>query len=1077
MPNKRRALVVVLDSLQLSRAGGLTNVLVLKDASYGSDGWITVGELVVRTSRNTGSLTLAGRFRPSDGAVEASIVASAMSIPSWVELTTDAFGWAGLPPPEGIPEQLAGELGMTLSLTGTLARPTLVAALALDHLTWGERKGAGAKVDVRIDEGGVALLAALQWHEGGNLSLEASLPAHLSLSPFGLTWRDTEQFRIAAAVDESDLSEIFAWADALSVTGTPTGDELRRTAGVNDLAGAFRFDLLVDGTPADPSLRTTFVGAPLDVGRWEKGSLVFEGSARGDTSSFRMVLDDKDRHTQAQIKIELPFGVARAIRKADPIGWMRGELETKEFSVIVNLPPFVIGDTPLVTLVPDNIADMAASLNLTLAGTLGHPRIEGTAALKSPEASPVDVGLSLEVETRDDIVHGAFAAARPNGDPLIDGSFSIPALGLVLMHPSTALQLLDNPGFAVDVQSADIPSFDFWEINQSIGDLAVQLFPDGRVMLDLAARGSPEGLVANVSTRIRTITPAGILPPAKADSSVLRRNAADDVRLAIIVGPEKIALSLVLVQDSLKVSPFLAIQATIETGPRQMFSRPEGKPLIFADIPIKARVYADEFRLEGFASAFRGILGTSGGTLTGELLVNGTLNQPRFEKSLTAQFQPVVVAPLGLEHDYVTVTIEFEKNTRKWRLTVSDLYDLKRRTNIEPVSRCNVVPPPRGTSPGSPDYPNLSYLTIALNGDIPSFDPATITLNGCIGLRDYEVLSKKDMRARIDGELDLAGTIDAPQLRGKLAVVEAVLAPKLASKTVRPIGNPLDVTFVRGPPAAPLTKTVRSVYKTGLLIDIDVSIPKGSTRLEPSLTQLYGEVRALLYPSGDLRIRTSGGEIGLVGTIDVPKERVFLYGRDFTVDKDSRAVFTGDMTSDPQLFFTARYNIAHIDLSSIGLLTTVDSEVVVRVTGTPTQPRLKFSSTPAMDETNILSVIALGVPAGGGGAVGEAVSAQLFTAVMGMATLQFARDFQQRLALDVLRIEARSADPTDSRLTVGKRLTKDLILSYYLDLSAKEGEDENSGSLEYRLTRYLSILGRGGDSGEIGLELNLRFQD
>jgi autotransporter translocation and assembly factor TamB len=129
-----------------------------------------------------------------------------------------------------------------------------------------------------------------------------------------------------------------------------------------------------------------------------------------------------------------------------------------------------------------------------------------------------------------------------------------------------------------------------------------------------------------------------------------------------------------------------------------------------------------------------------------------------------------------------------------------------------------------------------------------------------------------------------------------------------------------------------------------------------------------------------------------------------------------------------------------------------------------------------MDETNILSVIALGIPAGGG-EVGEAVEAQILTAVMGMATLQFARDFKQRLRLDVLRIEAKSADPAESRVTAGKRLADNLILSYYLDLGADEDEDTNAATLEYRLTRFLSILARGGDSGDVGLQLNLRFQD
>ncbi|HRE90060.1 MAG TPA: translocation/assembly module TamB domain-containing protein, partial [Myxococcota bacterium] len=464
-------------------------------------------------------------------------------------------------------------------------------------------------------------------------------------------------------------------------------------------------------------------------------------------------------------------------------------------------------------------------------------------------------------------------------------------------------------------------------------------------------------------------------------------------------------------------------------------------------------------------------LGTSSGTLTGDLAITGTASAPRFEGGLNAQFDRLVVAPIGLDQDNVTVAVSFQDGTR-WTLDTSPLY-AESLTARSAIDYCGVTP----RVIGSLDLTKKPYLSVALSGEIPALDPKRMTLNGCIGMKDYPVLDTRSLAARIDGSLTLDGTVAQPAVRGELKVVDALLAPELASKSIRPIGLPLDVTLVRGDPVPPAERPVRNPFKTGVLLDVTVTLPKDVVRVEPSLMQPYGEVRALLYPHGELRIRTVDGELSLLGTIEVPKETVFLYGKTFTVDPDSRLVFNGDMANDPQLFFTARYNIADLDLSSIGLTTTRDSEVVVRVTGTPTEPRLEFTSSPSMDETNILSVIALGVPAGGGEALGDAVQSQLLTAVMGMATLQFARDFQQRLALDVLRIEARSADPTDTRLTVGKRLSEDLLLSYYLNLSAREGEDRQSGSLEYRLTRYLSLLARGGDAGDVGLELNFRFAD
>jgi autotransporter translocation and assembly factor TamB len=493
-------------------------------------------------------------------------------------------------------------------------------------------------------------------------------------------------------------------------------------------------------------------------------------------------------------------------------------------------------------------------------------------------------------------------------------------------------------------------------------------------------------------------------------------------------------------------------------------------------VPLEGRIRAEQFRLEGFASAFKEILGTSGGQMQADVLLSGTLGAPRFAQNIQAQFQPIVIAPLGLNYDFATFNLDFHNGT-DWVLTMGELYDESRETALEPVSRCGVTPPVRGEGEKRKDFSKHPYFALALKGSIPSLDITKMTLGGCVGLRDYAALAKKEMQGRFDGELTLGGTLDRPQVQGKVSVVEAMFAPRLTDKSVRSIETPLDVTLVRGAPGPPEVRAEKNPFKTGLKIDVEVVIPKDSTRLEPSFVQLYGEIRALLYPTGSLRIRTAGGEIGIIGTIEVPRERVYLFGRNFVVDRDSRAVFTGDMTADPQLFFTARHNIEHVDLSSIGLTTTRDSEVVVRITGSANEPRLRFSSTPAMDETNILSVIALGIPAGAGQEVGAAVQAQLFTAVMGMATLQFARDFQRRLALDVLRIEAQSADIGESRVIVGKHLAENLMLNYYLDLGSSEGEDQNQWALEYRLARYLSLLGRAGDSGDVGLELNLRFHD
>lgn len=1077
LPSKQRVFAANLERLEVFRQGDLEATLSIGPTRFVDGGWIEVDSLAIRTQRRTGAITGKARFHPGDGALEVDLAMADLSLSRWAVFAREVLHWVDLdgPPPPALPQDLDGRVAMALSVRGTLASPRLELRLRGGDLRYGgairkdgETDTAGPPAGVKdgyfdilatLDAQGARLDASARWRGKSSFNVSGRAPLNISFSPPSIGLADDAQIALEVRAQEPHI------ADALSAIGA-----LVPNSRMPKVDGSLDLVLRVEGTPRDPRLVTAVMIDDLDLAsNWQGGRLTLEGTAQQDRSGFRLELTNADNARQGQIDIELPFALPRALRERDPVQWVKAQLDNRPFLFEVVAPPFVVGESPFADLVPLEFIDLAAEVDLRFGGTLIDPDVRGKVALRAPDSLPMAADFILDLDTSaDGSLAARLAVTQADGASLVEGALNVPDLSELLRHPEHAAEVARDPRFTLDVHTSEIRSLDLWELRQSLGQLFAQLFPDGWLMLDVSARGTPEGLTAKTYVRIRTSAPAGQIGFAAADPNAPRRNAADDVRLVLSLGQD-VSMNLVMTQDTRALTPSMGVSLSIGLSMEQLLS---GTMPTFADLPItRGKIVGGELRLEGFAGVFKSVLGTSSGTLTGDLTISGTVGAPRFEGGLNAQFDRLVVAPLGLDHDNVTVFLSFEEGTR-WRLDASEIY-AEKLTARTSTNYCGVSPRVIGTL----DLTKRPYLSVALNGDIPRLDPAVMTIGGCIGMKDYPVLATKSLAARIEGSLTLDGTVAQPAVRGELKVVDALLAPELASKSVRPIGLPLDVTLVRGDPVPPPERPARNPYKTGVLLDIAVSLPKGVVRVEPSLMQPYGEVRALLYPHGDLRVRTVDGELSLVGTIEVPKETVFLYGKTFTVDPDSRLVFTGDMPNDPQLFFTARYNIADVDLGSIGLTTTRDSEVVVRVTGTPTEPRLDFTSSPVMDETNILSVIALGVPAGGGEALGDAVQSQLLTAVMGMATLQFARDFQQRLALDILRIEARSADPTDTRLTVGKRLSEDLLLSYYLNLSAREGEDRNSGSLEYRLTRYLSLLARAGDAGDVGLEFNLRFAD
>lgn len=1061
LPSKGRPLAAQLETLELSRQGDLEPLLSLGPTRFVDGGWIELDSLALRAQRRMGAITASGRFHPGTGELELDLVMDELQLARWASLAREVQRWLDLdaPPLALWPHEPAGRVAMTLSARGSLASPTLELRLRAGALSYGKVEGAHLDLLASVTGGGVTFDLSARWRGQTAINAHGRAGARVSLDPPRLAFDDAAPLAFEVRAKERDLSDaLTALADVLPGFEPPRVD------------GLFELVLEVAGTAAEPRLNTALVVEDLDLSsNWRGGRLSLEGLAREDTSAFSFALSDASGVTQARVDLTLPFSIPAAFRERDPVPWARARLDHRPFSVTVRAPPFIVGKSPLSELMPLEFAELSGEIDLRFGGTLIEPTLRGKVSLESPETLPMALDLGLALATSaDGALSADLAVTQPDGGSLVEGALELPDLSALLRSPDSISTLLRDPRSTFELHTGEIRSLDLWELRQSLGQTFAQLFPDGWLMLDVSARGSADGPVARTYVRIRTSPPIGLAGSAAADPNAPRRNAADDVRVALSLGKE-VELNAVITQDTRSLTPSLGASFAVGLSMDQLVSG--GLPTLDT-LPItRGRIVAGELRLEGFAAVLKSVLGTSSGTLTGDLSISGTIGAPRFDGGLNAQFDRLEVAPIGLDQDNVTVSLSFEEGTR-WRLDTSPLYaeSLSARSTTD---YCGVTP----RVIGALDLTKKPYLSVALSGDIPKLDPKLMTIAGCIGMKDYPVLDTRSLAARIDGSLTLDGTVAQPAVRGDLKVVDALLAPELASKSIRPIGLPLDVTLVRGDPVPPPERPAKNPYKTGVALDVTVTLPKDVVRVEPSLMQPYGEVRALLYPHGELRIRTVDGELSLVGTIEVPKETVFLYGKTFTVDPDSRIVFTGDMANDPQLYFTARYNIADLDLSSIGLTTTRDSEVVVRVTGTPTEPRLEFTSSPAMDETNILSVIALGVPAGGGEALGDAVQSQLLTAVMGMATLQFARDFQQRLALDVLRIEARSADPTDTRLTVGKRLSADLLLSYYLNLSAREGEDRQSGSLEYRLTRNLSLLARAGDAGDVGLELNLRFAD
>ncbi|MEB3221802.1 MAG: translocation/assembly module TamB domain-containing protein [Candidatus Sericytochromatia bacterium] len=197
-----------------------------------------------------------------------------------------------------------------------------------------------------------------------------------------------------------------------------------------------------------------------------------------------------------------------------------------------------------------------------------------------------------------------------------------------------------------------------------------------------------------------------------------------------------------------------------------------------------------------------------------------------------------------------------------------------------------------------------------------------------------------------------------------------------------------------------------------------------------------GEVR------GDVLVLGTAADPILVGRAEALDTVLSFQGQEFQVQ---------EATVD---FIDPRVLTPYLHLAAHGKIEGV--EVTVRANGTPDKLRLDLSSTPAMSQTDILTLIAtgktgkeLGEAAGGG--LGAASNVLLDRVADGVA-----RGITEQGVVDVLKVKPGSVDPATpggGSFTVGKRVNEQLTITYTQDITAAPGRPQGRVMIfDYLLT-------------------------
>jgi autotransporter translocation and assembly factor TamB len=448
------------------------------------------------------------------------------------------------------------------------------------------------------------------------------------------------------------------------------------------------------------------------------------------------------------------------------------------------------------------------------------------------------------------------------------------------------------------------------------------------------------------------------------------------------------------------------------------------------------------------------------GTATVKVHVTGTADNPLFDGGVTLAGGAFTVPATGRRYRDLATTVRFEPG----RMHVDDLRVLDEEGDALQVA-------------GVLGLRRLAFGDVQMKAKASRFG-----------------FVRNDLaRLEVDLDLDVTGQVTRPSITGTATIeqgrveIDRILASLDRSRT--PLGPDDGIPIVglgqkpapspsRTPASAPVAAArttprgarARSRAAAGAdrqpatpwsatALDIRVQIPenlllRGQNIRRDSAAAGLGDVS--LVVGGDFRVQKDRRRpTTLVGTVTTVRGSYEYYGRRFEILRDGRIQFTGGPEIDPTLDVTGR---RIIEPSGV--------EARIRVQGTARNPTLSFSSTPPLDESDVLALIIFNRDLNALGASEKAVATMAGAAAAGMVVSPLADTLGRKLGLEEIDVQTTSdAGQAGGVVTVGDRVGERLFVRLRQQFGAQEVSEL---FLEYRLSELLRLQGVVAEGDGVG---------
>jgi len=311
----------------------------------------------------------------------------------------------------------------------------------------------------------------------------------------------------------------------------------------------------------------------------------------------------------------------------------------------------------------------------------------------------------------------------------------------------------------------------------------------------------------------------------------------------------------------------------------------------------------------------------------------------------------------------------------------------------------------------------------------------------------FEVMRNQLGRVVVNAALQVRGQFEAPRIAGDVTINTAELkVDEILQRTLfqpyatepTPIGD-VDAVAALNPWERLGLDISLHVPNTLRLTGRDVQISSGTP---------IGLGDINLRALGDLYLYKDPGQpLSVTGSFDRVTGTYTFQGRRFDVIETSSINFRGDL--NPEVYVSVRRQISGV-------------ETRVAITGPLRQPELHLSSTPPLDDSDILSLIVFNTASNELSSVQQQeLLVRAGALAAGFIATPLLSAIENQLGLEVLEIEALGEFGGGPKVTIGQEIFPGLVARF----SRQFGPDPyDEAALEYTLSRILRLRATFSDA-------------